>query len=57
MAFRTSMGDFQVDNYHSLTSVGTIFAWLVWLSGVMFMNIILLNFIIAVISESYEKVM
>eukprot|EP00347_Sterkiella_histriomuscorum_P004138 403361610 len=57
MSFRTSMGDFQVDNYNSLTSAGTIFAWIIWLTGVLFLNIILLNFIIAVISESYEKVM
>eukprot|EP00347_Sterkiella_histriomuscorum_P001568 403371532 len=57
MSFRTSMGDFQVDNYNSLNSASTIFAWIIWLVGVLFLNIILLNFIIAVISESYEKIM
>eukprot|EP00347_Sterkiella_histriomuscorum_P007196 403349897 len=57
MSFRTSMGDFQVDDYNTLSKSGIIFAWIIWLTGVLFLNIILLNFIIAVISESYEKVM
>ena len=34
-----------------------MFIWIAWILGVFFLNIILLNFIIAVISESYEKVM
>eukprot|EP00347_Sterkiella_histriomuscorum_P006293 403353324 len=57
MAFRASIGDFQVDTFNQLNESHIIFAWIIWLSAVLFMNIILLNFIIAVISESYEKVM
>eukprot|EP00347_Sterkiella_histriomuscorum_P019929 403339764 len=57
MAFRASTGDFQIDNFYELEDAHIIFAWIVWISAVLFLNIILLNFIIAVISESYEKVM
>eukprot|EP00347_Sterkiella_histriomuscorum_P008062 403346519 len=57
MAFRASTGDFQLDMYSSLNENHIIYAWLIWISAVLFLNIILLNFIIAVISESYEKVM
>eukprot|EP00347_Sterkiella_histriomuscorum_P003541 403363900 len=57
MAFRASTGDFQIDNIYQLDQTHIIFAWIVWISAVLFLNIVLLNFIIAVISESYEKVM
>eukprot|EP00347_Sterkiella_histriomuscorum_P018211 403346367 len=57
MAFRASTGDFQIDNLYQLDETHIIFAWIVWISAVLFLNIVLLNFIIAVISESYEKVM
>eukprot|EP00347_Sterkiella_histriomuscorum_P017462 403349274 len=57
MAFRASTGDSQVDNFFELDEMHIVFAWLVWVSAILFMNIILLNFIIAVISESYDKVM
>eukprot|EP00347_Sterkiella_histriomuscorum_P022696 403337500 len=57
MAFRASTGDFQIENFYELQDAHIIFAWIVWISAVLFLNIILLNFIIAVISESYEKVM
>eukprot|EP00347_Sterkiella_histriomuscorum_P014859 403359252 len=57
MAFRASTGDFQVDNFNQLEDKHIIFAWIIWISAVLFLNIILLNFIIAVISESYDKVM
>eukprot|EP00347_Sterkiella_histriomuscorum_P003781 403362967 len=57
MAFRASTGDFQVDQFKELQEEHIIYAWIMWISAVLFLNIILLNFIIAVISESYEKVM
>jgi len=57
MAFRASTGDFQLDNYNELPDSNLKFAWIIWISAVLILNIILLNFIIAVISESYEKVM
>eukprot|EP00347_Sterkiella_histriomuscorum_P008487 403344908 len=57
MAFRASTGDFQIDQFKQLQEEHIIYAWIMWISAVLFLNIILLNFIIAVISESYEKVM
>eukprot|EP00347_Sterkiella_histriomuscorum_P013718 403363632 len=57
MSFRASMGDFQIDNLYQLNDSHIIFAWIIWISGVLLMNIILLNFIIAVISESFAKVL
>ncbi|CDW78457.1 wd-40 repeat protein [Stylonychia lemnae] len=57
MAFRISSGDFNVDNYHSQGDLLVIFSWIIWLLAVIILNIVFMNFIIAVISESYERVM
>ncbi|CDW83425.1 wd-40 repeat protein [Stylonychia lemnae] len=57
MAFRISSGDFQLDDYHSQNDGLVIFTWMIWLVAVMTLNIVFMNFIIAVISESYERVM
>ncbi|CDW79314.1 wd-40 repeat protein [Stylonychia lemnae] len=57
MAFRISSGDFQLDDYHSQEDGLVIFTWVIWLIAVMTLNIVFMNFIIAVISESYERVM
>jgi len=57
MSFRTSTGDFELDAYPDLDSQLIILAWIVWVFAVLILNVIFMNFIIAVISESYEKVM
>ena len=57
MVFRLSTGDFGVDNYKDETSFLGVVAWIIWLIAVLVLNIILMNFLIAVISESYERVM
>ncbi|CDW78024.1 UNKNOWN [Stylonychia lemnae] len=57
MAFRISSGDFQLDDYHSQADGLVIFTWIIWLIAVLTLNIVFMNFIIAVISESYERVM
>ncbi|CDW72372.1 wd-40 repeat protein [Stylonychia lemnae] len=57
MAFRISSGDFQLDEYQNQDDTVVIFAWIIWLIAVMTLNIVFMNFIIAVISESYERVM
>lgn len=57
MAFRTSTGDFDVENYHEVESYIETVAWGIWLISVLLLNIVFMNFIIAVISESYEKIM
>ena len=59
MAFRTSLGDFELDSYDddgkSLPHI--TLRWIIWIISVLIINIVFMNFIIAVISESYEKVM
>ena len=63
MAFRTSLGDFDVDSYGTTIDGEPekleiiILRWIVWIMAVFVMNVIFMNFIIAVISQSYEKVM
>ena len=57
MAFRTSLGDFDVEEFSSLSESVLVVAWIIWLLAVVIMNIIFMNFLIAVISESYEKIM
>ncbi|CDW79775.1 wd-40 repeat protein [Stylonychia lemnae] len=58
MIFRISSGDFAVENYKDQpTTVLIALSWLIWLVAVLILNIVFMNFIIAVISESYEKVM
>ena len=64
MSFRTSLGDFDLDNFGTtnetdeITSTEiVILRWIIWILSVFVMNIVFMNFIIAVISESYEKVM
>ena len=59
MAIRTSLGDFDVDNYGDVQDhfmLATL-RWVIWLIAVLVLNIIFMNFIIAVISESYAKTM
>ena len=59
MAFRTSAGDFDMDNFGNTDDniEKIMLTWFIWIIGVLIMNVIFMNFIIAVISESYEKVM
>ncbi len=57
MSYRLSSGDFEIENYSSQRASLIIFTWIVWIVGVLVLNVIFMNFIIAVISESYEKVM
>ncbi|CDW90342.1 UNKNOWN [Stylonychia lemnae] len=57
MIFRISAGDFSTDNYRDQSQYLVILTWLVWIIAVLTLNIVFMNFIIAVISESYERVM
>ena len=57
MSFRTSTGDFEVDNFFNNYDVLVYVTWIIWLVSVLILNIVFMNFIIAVISESYEKIM
>lgn len=56
MSFRTSLSDFQLEYYNDQRSnVLLSFQWIIWIISVLSLNIVLLNFIIAVISQSYER--
>jgi hypothetical protein len=57
MAFRTSSGDFYVDSFKDQPPSLIGISWLIWVIAVIILNVIFMNFIIAVISESYEKAM
>jgi hypothetical protein len=57
MSFRLSSGDFELDSYASQKENLIIFTWIIWIMGVLALNVTFMNFIIAVISESYERVM
>ncbi|CDW74458.1 UNKNOWN [Stylonychia lemnae] len=58
MVFRISSGDFELDDFHSQENgLLVVLTWLIWLVAVMTLYIVFMNFIIAVISESYERVM
>lgn len=56
MSFRASTGDFELDNYNQLGPL-VYLAWLVWVVAVIILQMIFMNFIIAVISGSYEDIM
>lgn len=56
MAFRTSIGDYNLDNYAN-NSDFKILSWLVWFIIMIIGNVIFMNFIIAVVNESYENCM
>jgi hypothetical protein len=51
MAFRTFIGDFNLDNY-SKSSDYKILTWIIWLGVMIVGNVIFMNFIIAVVNES-----
>ncbi|CDW87439.1 wd-40 repeat protein [Stylonychia lemnae] len=57
MVFRIAAGDFNVENYRDQPQFIVELTWIIWLVAVMVLNVVFMNFIIAVISESYEKVM
>ncbi|CDW86987.1 UNKNOWN [Stylonychia lemnae] len=58
MIFRTASGDYVVDLFSEQNSSFLVaLSWMIWLIAVVILNIVFMNFIIAVISESYSKVM
>ncbi len=64
MSFRTSLGDFEMDEFRG-RKVGDTheiypqqwLVWLVWLIIMFVGNIIFMNFLIAVVNDSYAKTM
>ena len=58
VAFRLSTGDFDLDPYKTISPFSLlIIAWINWILAVLILNFVLMNFIIAVISDSYSKIM
>ncbi len=55
--YRLSLGDFELDPFTNQRDQLIGFSWALWMIGVFILNVMFMNFIIAVISESYEKVM
>jgi len=53
VVLRTSVGDNQMEDYSGSSTI----SWVVWFMILLAGNIIFMNFIIAVVSESYEKCM
>jgi hypothetical protein len=56
VAFRTSVGDFDIDNYMAQSDFKGLM-WIAWFLTMFLGNIIFMNFIIAVVNESYENCM
>lgn len=54
---RTSLGDFEVEQYADLPLLSQYFIWVFWLVIVFANTIIFLNFLIAVITDVYEQIM
>ena len=55
--FRTSMGDFDVDQFAELPLSLQVTLWAFWTVLVMVNTIVFLNFLIAVINDAYCEVM
>lgn len=55
IAFRTSLGDFEIDDYKKTDHLQL--TWVAWFLLMLIGNVIFMNFIIAVITESFEKCM
>ena len=56
IALRTSVGDYDFDSYVSNSNYDVL-TWLVWLLIMVVGNVIFMNFIIAVVGQSYENCM
>ena len=57
MSYRLSLGDFELEGFTNQRDSLITYSWALWMIGVFVMNVMFMNFIIAVISESNEKVM
>lgn len=57
LALRQSIGDYDTSSLIDGTDNFKILAWLVWFLILIVGNVVFMNFIIAVVSESYENCM
>jgi hypothetical protein len=56
IALRTSLGDYDFDSFVK-NSDYDILTWIVWFEVMIVGNVVFMNFIIAVVSQSYENCM
>ena len=56
IAVRTSIGDFSDDTFTTV-EVNKYFVWVIWLVIIIVGNVIFMNFIISVVSQSYADCM
>lgn len=52
--YLSGFGDFDIDNYHS--SVFSVYVWVLFFGLTIFIQLVMLNLLIAVISESFARV-
>jgi hypothetical protein len=57
MAFRASIGDNEMGDFLKTENSSRSLAWFIWLVIMIVGNMIFMNFIIAVVNESYENCM
>ena len=57
MAFRASIGDNEMGDFLKTENSSKSLAWFIWLVIMIVGNMIFMNFIIAIINESYENCM
>ena len=61
--YKFSLGDFglfeellvEKDNSEILTGVDSFFVWLLFLIGTLFIMVVMLNLLISIIGDSYDK--
>jgi hypothetical protein len=57
IALRTAIGDNEMEDYRNGSSEMLWLIWIVWIALMIIGNVVFFNFIVAVVSESYERCM
>jgi hypothetical protein len=57
IALRTAIGDNEMDNYTSGSPEMISVIWIIWFALMIIGNVVFFNFIVAVVSQSYERCM
>ena len=57
MALRTSLGDFEIDDYRGEDVYMKTTVWFVWLNIMIVGNVMFMNLFVAVFTQAYEKCM
>ena len=57
IALRTAIGDNDMEDYTKGSTEMLWLIWIVWIALMIIGNVVFFNFIVAVVSESYERCM